>query len=324
VATFDLQEAPGPARDAQVLAHLNAGDLDPVAWVPLKSEIAGHTGQFLVMADALKLGGVRFGAGAMLAQQLADGMGAMLLTPKLLDMMYEQAAVQIPPFPDFNATMMENSSWFVKHSGRIDAAIKAAGYTTGIVQTIGKPWMISNALLSHPGKAENYGWHLPPGTKSPWKGIAIYPSVTTKAMVIQQPGWAHGLDQADYSETVQLVNRWCVVDGVKRDLADVLMDPALSFLASHEGPLNKGVLRQPGVPQYVCKLPPSPTPQQAMRVLLQQQQQGGLCPMPPQPPVYEPPERTNWTIVAWGTAAIAAVTWGFTLALKHAGRAAAR
>lgn len=320
MAAFDLQEKPGPARDNQVLAHLNAGTLDPVSWVPVTSEIPGHTGQFLVTADALKLGGVRFGAGAQLAQQLADGLGALLLTPKLLDLMYAQASTPITPFPDYNATMMENSSWFVKHSARIDAALAAAGYSGGIVQTVGKPWMISNQLLSHSGKSENYGWHLPPGTKSPWNGVAIYPAVTTKALVIQQPGWAHGLDQADYSETCQFVNRWCVVDGAKRDIADVLMDPILSALVSHEGPLQAAALRQPGVPQYVCKLPASKA-LDVKHALVEPASTNGLCPMPPEPEVTLPPGKTDWSLVAVGAASIATLTAGFLLAIRHAGRA---
>lgn len=325
MATFDLQDAPGAARDAQVLAHLNAGTLDPVSWVPVTSSAGDHTGQFLVTADAVKIGGVRFGAGAQLAQQLADGLGALLLTPKLLDLMYAQAATVLPPFPDYSPLMM-NSSWFIKHSGRIDAAMKTAGYKGGIVQTLGKPWMISNQLATHAGKAENYGWALPPGTKSPWNGVAIYPAVTSKAMVIQQPGWAHGLDQADYSETVQLLNRWCVVDGQKRDVADILLDPMLSALVSHEGALTKSVLRQPGVPQYVCKLPASSGPTPAFRQFVQPastpaSDSNGLCPMPPEPMISVPsPDGTDWTLVALSAAAIATVTAGFWFAIKLAGR----
>jgi hypothetical protein len=251
VATFDLPNGAGAARNQAILDHLSRGELD-FTFSPVKSTAGNHSAVFQVMTDAVKLGGVRIAAGAKLAQQIADVLGCLLLTPKLLDLTYAARAVTIGPQLEYDPQKMLTSEWWKKHSAAIDAALAKAGYRSGIVQTTGKPWMISNALEQHVGHGENYGWHCPPGTGASYQGAPAYQSVTMPTIrVLQQPGWAHALDEDDYSETVTLVHRSCVVDGVAMDLAkDVLPSKELAPLASHEGPLR--ILRQPGVPIYAC------------------------------------------------------------------------
>ena len=257
MALEDLPNAPGTARDAAILNRVQTGKYDPVAFSPVSSTWKNYSGTFQVFSDALKLDGVRIGAGAKLAQQIADVLGCLLLTPKLLDLTFLQAqksGVVIPPQTMYDASRMMTTEWFKKHSSAIDAAIAKAG-ATGLVQTTGKPWMIDEALLSHGGRAENYGWHMPLGATL--QGVPLHPSVTSTSQVIQQPGWAHGLDQADYSETVTLVRRDCVVDGQPWDVVDVLRDPERAGLLTANGKAQS-VLRQPGVPILVCRLPNPP------------------------------------------------------------------
>lgn len=242
---LNLPSDPGPARDAAILQRITQGDHDPIQWVAVVSDANGHHGEFQVFADALKLDGVRFGAGARLAQQIADVLGCLLLTPRLLDLMYEQAAMVLDPFPLGTEDMM-GLARFEKHSGLIDEALTKAGYSDGIVQSIGKPWMLDNDLLVHPGRAENYGWHLPKGVGPYWQGIHLNPTASLPDVLCIQPrSWAHGLDQGDYSEVVILVSKACSVDGQPADLGQVLQDPELAPLASHQGVLK--LLRQPGV-----------------------------------------------------------------------------
>ena len=237
----------GPQRDAAILERIHQGNFE-ITWTEVTSSIEGHTATFQVFADALKIEGVRFGAGAGLAQKIADTLGCSLLTPKLLELLYMQRAVTIPPFPMYDATKMMTTEWFEAHSAKIDAELVIKGYAGGIVQTTGKPWMISNDLLLHPGHSENYGWFCPPGTGVNYRGCTTYASVgIPNIRVLQQPGWAHGLDQADYSETVTLVSLACDVDGQATDLRTVLQDKELAPLASHQGVLR--CLRQPGVPE---------------------------------------------------------------------------
>jgi hypothetical protein len=242
---LDLPDAAGLARDALVLQHVQAGQAE-VRWTTLT---VGRI-RLTVMADALKLGGVRVGAGAGLAQQCADVLGAMLLTPKVLDLMYAARSVTVPPMLQFDAAQMLTTHWFVKESSRIDQAIATAGGSDGLIQTVGKPWMLTNGLLAHPGHACNYGWHCPPGSVSggKWQGTAAYPSVTLPSIyVLQQPGYFHNLDEADYAEMMLFMSKACLVDDESRDLSEVLQDATLASLISHEGPLK--VTRQPGVAQ---------------------------------------------------------------------------
>jgi hypothetical protein len=246
-SVLDLPDAPGPARDALVLQYVLHGDAE-YSWVPL---VVNARLTIFVMPDALKLGGVRIGAGAGLAQQIADALGAMLLTPKILDLMFAARAVTIPPELQYDATQMLTTHWFVKESARIDAALAAAGDGSGIIQTVGKPWMLTNLLNAHPGKACNYGWHVPPGTvaANKWEGTPAYASQTLPGIyVLQQPSYAHALDEADYSEMVLLMHQTCTLDGESVPMSKVLTNPALASMVSQEGVLTVPGLRQPGVP----------------------------------------------------------------------------
>lgn len=245
--SFDLPAQAGPARDAAILAHIARGDFQ-VSWATVVSSAGGKMVRFSVMADALKIAGVRVNASAFLEQQIADTMGCSLLTPKLVDLTWQQRKTSLDPSPQ---PIDDSTAAMVAHSGRVDAAVAAAGGAKGIVATVGKDWVISNALAQHSGRAENYGWNFTGATfeDSAW-GAAVTPGLR----VIQDPGWAHNDQHVDYSQTIRLVRRTCFVGAVPMDLWKLLADPTLADAASHEGPLN--VFRQPGVPQLPRKLFP--------------------------------------------------------------------
>jgi hypothetical protein len=260
----------------------------------------------LVSSDALKIDGVRVNVSATLQQQIADALGAMLMTPKIADLAYGARTGTLVPSP---APIASTSAAMVAHSQRVDAQANKLGLqasTSDLLETVGKHWIIDDDVLSHPGKATNYGWMLPGGTKSPWQGIAVYPSVTGQAMVIQQPSWAHDVSHLDYSQICKLVYRACLVNGQSDDLARVLQDPTLASLVSHSGPVK--VLRQPGVPVFACPTPGvGATP-------------GGLCPPPPWTGSFgnapAPPSSGVWPAVACGalnvaSAAAVVAAWHF-------------
>jgi hypothetical protein len=139
-----------------------------------------------------------------------------------------------------------DTSAMIDQSRKIDAAIQAAGVDIndpGLVSTIGKHWILDNDL--GPNKPINYGWHYtgqgiggPSVTRSPdGRGGVVN--------VIQGRGKAHNSAHADYSQNVTLVSRKAVLDGQQVDLDQILTDPNLAPLVSHQGPLR--FLRQPGV-----------------------------------------------------------------------------
>ncbi len=77
--------------------------------------------------------------------------------------------------------------------------------------------MISNRISETPGKVVIYGWHLLDGSPI-------------------QPVYSGHIERyADYSHGIRFVARNILVDGVPRDLYDVLRDPLLAPILSSEG-----------------------------------------------------------------------------------------
>jgi hypothetical protein len=286
-------EKPMPSifTTTQVLDAIRTGAAKPdYARIALSNE--SHEGEVLMFADALKVNGVRTSVSATLQQQIADALGCLLLTPKLADILWQHRTAPLLPITGDVVTRTDE-----QQSAAIDAALAltSAG-DDAIVQTVGKHWVISNTLLSHPGKAENYGWHFPGAT---WAGQSWEAAVTPGLRVVQGQGWAHDPSHLDYSQNCVLVHRACTFDGQARDLAEVLQDPTLAPLVSHEGPLK--VLRQPGTAILACIIPDTfgehiaAPPPGAM-----------LCPTPPKP------ARSIWPAV-WiglGLAGLGAAAYG--------------
>jgi len=270
-----------PAYASVILDAVTNGNYEmPFSYVT--STYKNHTGKFLMSTDCLKIDGVRWGVGAYLMQQIADALGCLFPTPKLRDLLYLQRSVDLPPITmwafhkpadwpvvaerghGFGLNDMTLTSTMRFISSKIDAAIAKTG-RSGIAQTVGKPWVLTNDLLKAPGHAANYGWYYH-GVCPPGQPCSNSPA-TSGLWMIQGPGtdWLrHDLQQADYAQTITLVHRDCIVDDRPRDLADIYRDPELAGLVSHEGPLK--ILRQPGVPIFSC------TPSSA-----------GVCPTPALP-----------------------------------------
>lgn len=248
-----------PAYDAAILAAISNQQFDHI-YAPVTNTITDssgtqHSGTFYLSADPIKIDGVRWGMGAKLMQQVADLIGAIFPTPLLRDLQWRQAALKIDPvtigmlgrpLSDLSLTATMRA-----YSAAVDRSISnVGGIPKGGAAPSGKPWVLSNAILNHPGKADNFGWFVNTSANN-WLGVPLYPADGDPALrMIQTEGFAHGLDQSDYSETPIFAYRWCVVDGVTRDIADIYRDPVLSKLVSHEGPLE--LVRQPGVPCQAC------------------------------------------------------------------------
>ena len=242
---FDLPAQAGLLRDAAILVHVQAGDYE-LGWGTIQSQADGHQGQFRVFLDGLKIGGVRISASANVCQQIADLLGCTLLTPKLNDLCWLQAAIQIAPQTIYPPS--DDTATMVKESQLIDAAI---GNATGLVAPIGKPWCLSNFLVNRPGKACLYGWQ----SAQPIPNVPLHAGVTSGVQLIQPISTVHAQTYTDYAMLVSLVSRNCIVDGASADLTAVMQDPMLSVLVSHEGPLK--ITRQPGVPMLQGPIQPA-------------------------------------------------------------------
>ncbi len=232
-----LPERACAAREDALLKAVQAGHLAPLSWLPVHSEHGEHRATFLVSADALRIGdthdSVRINASARTTQRMADQLGCAMLTTRLCDLVWEQATVRILPCFGAPDPTMANTSRMLEHHRRVEERVAGR---TGLIENVGKHWVLTNRLAGRRDRAANYGW-FDPGAAHRHGRHPLW----------QPLGLAHDLDHVDYSQVVRLVRRRCTVDDAERDLFEVMTDPALAGLVSSEGPLR--VLRQPGVPE---------------------------------------------------------------------------
>jgi lysozyme family protein len=233
-----LPEKPVPEREKKILDAVRAGLSLPIEWFAIETSWEGHQGTIFVAADALAIGEpddwVRVNVSHTTAQQIADVLAAALPTTKISDLAYMQATVVLPPCTQTPDDQMSYTSRMVRHHREIE--VHRAG-RAGLVRNVGKEWVLTNRLVGQPKQAANYGWFTPAGPSTLGSGLQGWQLLSIK----------HVRSHVDYSQTLCLVKRTMLVDGVERDLADVLRSPDLWGLVSDEGPLH--IVRHPGVPE---------------------------------------------------------------------------
>ncbi len=251
-----------------------------VSWGTLTSEHNGHQLKMSVFRDAMKFDGipamtwrripvpeghpdfgkvfdgVRMPVTAVEMQQIADLLGCMMLTPKLIDLIWLEAGKSGVQFESIvnlgppSYPIVAEADIHVVHRFIEAALAKAGGDNGGFIDSVGKYWVLCNAMLV--GKfsallqqAINYGW----ATKDKGNG----PGVTGKVNMWQRIGAQHSFSHYDPSQVIRLVYRMAkllragTTDWVDAALYDVATDPELAPLISHEGVLK--VTRQQGVPE---------------------------------------------------------------------------
>ncbi len=254
--TIDKMPKSGKEREDWIFDQVWDGFSD-FSFTEIRSTYNNHTAIFNVFADALRISGVRVSVSAETEQKIADITGCSLLTPKLADLIWMQRSIHIPPFPhavDASSDMTSNQ-WSLDHSKHIDEEISKSG-SIGVISTVGKHWVIDNDLSKITNKAMNYGWHFVgpnfQGIRGDVTASLLMDEKGTYTRLIQGRGTRHDMHHTDYSQTCVLVSRSCLVDGVESDLFDILSNPELAPLASHQGMMS--VFRQPGVPGTSGKL----------------------------------------------------------------------
>lgn len=245
-----LPPAAGEAREVAILDAVRRG-VATYAWCTITSGIGGHALEVDVMEDALRVDDVRVNVSAATGQRIADLLDAVMLTPKLADLIFAQAKVVVAPSP---VAISSTTAAMVRHSRRVDAEVAGR---PGLVSTVGKDWVLVNGIAGRADKAANYGWHF---RGSSFQGIHGEASVSLAGVrVIQGVGTAHNAQHVDYSQVVRLAKRACTVDSTPHDLTDVMRDAKLATLVSHEGPLR--LVRQPGVDGPTPTPAPGPSPE---------------------------------------------------------------
>jgi N-acetyl-anhydromuramyl-L-alanine amidase AmpD len=249
----------GPEREAAILNVVKQGMIDgpgarllPLKFSPVKTTFNGHTGEVFVLEDCLQIGepgdAVRFSVTAETEQKIADMLGCLLQTTRVCDLVWQQATVRLEPHTMAADAQMASTARMLEYSRAVE---KARAGRPGLVENVGKHWVLTNRLATSPSKAANYGWYT---------GIAPYMSPSGQKMW-QTLGLKHNALHVDYSQVVRLMDSVMVVDGVKRLVRDVGSDPELCGLISSEGVVK--VWRQPGVAEMALRTsvqPPSPEP----------------------------------------------------------------
>jgi peptidoglycan hydrolase-like protein with peptidoglycan-binding domain/N-acetyl-anhydromuramyl-L-alanine amidase AmpD len=242
-----LPEAATPEREALLLEQVRAGNIQH-NWATITAESGGHRIELDVSEDALRVGApqdaVRITVNASTAQRIADQLDGMLLTPRMADLIRQQADIVVEPAVQAANATMGTTSRMVAHSRAVDQRVAGRA---GLVANAGKDWVLTNELSGRPDRAANYGWFV---ERSSYR--ATLPGLD----VLQPLGLAHNRFHVDYSQTVRLVRKVCRIDGVERATADVLSDAALARLVCHEGVLR--VLRMPAVALGSTEVPPPP------------------------------------------------------------------
>lgn len=222
-----LPEAPGRARETAIVEAVRAGHV-VVDWSPIEVRDDRHVLRFWVSSDVLRVGepcdSVRVAVACRTHRLIAEKLGCLLPTPRISDLVWLHADVRLGVYTQRPGPAMARKTAFLRHHEQLEAELAGR---TGLV-TAGKDWVLCRRLATVPDRAANYGWHLMRGGR---------PGVTPGVHVVQPLGLAHDLDHVDYSQFCRFVRRRCELDGGEVDLGDVLADPALASLVSHEGAL---------------------------------------------------------------------------------------
>ncbi len=192
--------------------------------------------------------GVRLPATAHQLQQIADMLNCMMLTPKVIDLIWLQAEIKFNCIVNINGNIVAVSHVTDVHK-KIEEKIQTAG-NNGLVSCVGKYWCLINDLKGRPNLhgdkvACNYGW---------FASNASGPGITPGTKCWQRPGFRHNKQHFDPSQTIRLMYRMAKLihpNGTEEeiDLHGVATDSSLAPLMHHQGVLT--YLRQDGVPKLI-------------------------------------------------------------------------
>ena len=157
------------------------------------------------------------------AQAIADALGCVLPTRKMVDAIYRAAPLKLAPAPIPPSPAMTTAPVFAQHNATVRAqrAAALAAHPLGtLVAGHKKDVVLTPQLADAPGKVAIYGWHKADGT------------------AIQPLYLGHAASWVDYSHGTRLVRRDMMVHGTPTTVDAVLADPKLCVLLSDEGPMR--------------------------------------------------------------------------------------
>ena len=212
------------ARDSLAVQEILAGNIPSFLkkFVAVTSTIkdsmgTSHRAVFYVSPDYLAIGTdedwARIPLTPMAAQKIADSFHCFLPTPKMVDLIYRQAAVKLEPVPMYAFRDSSVTMW--QHHLIIEGQRKGR---TGLIAGIKKDVVLSGKISrdAKPNREAIYGWHQ-------LNGNPIQPLYT-----------GHINWWVDYSHGIRLIWQTIKVDGKEMNYADVLKHPLYQKLLCDE------------------------------------------------------------------------------------------
>lgn len=224
-----IADLPPKAREAAIVAEIIGGNIPDFSrkFVPITVKVGGHTCVIEVMSDYLAVGSdddfVRMPMTPASATAIAKAFGCTLPTRKMVNDIYEQAEVKLEPKP--LTEQREAVRTFVQHNQIIEQQRVGTQPPARLGQLSAghkKDIVITPRLKEKPNKVAIYGWQKPDGKP------------------IQPLYVGHADYYVDYSHGVRLIKREVLVDGVARDIFDLLKNAELCGVVSDEGVTEAG------------------------------------------------------------------------------------
>ena len=219
-------------REQAILEEVSKGNLPQflrkLVPVELQCELANGKeliATIFVAPDYLAIGSdsdfLRVPMNLHTALAIAERLGFVLPTRKMVDAIYQQSRHRLLPQPLPASDQMRSTEYYWTHNELIDDQVHALGVRLGeLVSGDKKDVVMSNRLAAHVGRIAIYGWHR--GAGQP----------------IQPLSTVHGANYADYSHGIRLISRWALIDGKRRLTRDILQDPSTAAVLSDEGPIR--------------------------------------------------------------------------------------
>lgn len=219
----------GDARDARIVQAVADGQ-GIHEWVEITSQAGGHEAHIRVMRKALSIGvpgdALRVSTNFRTAQQIADMLGAVMLTPKVSNLIAEQADWKPSPITHsdwVNDGTMSKTKRMVEQSNIVESAVP--GESPGLIANEGKNWVVTKRNWSDPDLSKrsngaNHGLYI--GQKP-----------------IQDRGLMHNMKHTDYSQLLVFMDPTVIVDGQPMSIDEVVQSSELAPLISDEGTLPR-------------------------------------------------------------------------------------
>jgi hypothetical protein len=227
-----FQELPSSSgREAKAKQLLMEGNVPPFLFKFCPVEfVSGETKIVIwVSPDYLSLGDdkdwIRIPLAPKTAQDFLATVNAVLPTPKMVDEIWRQAGVKVEPVTyrakkPGDPGMTTTGAFKLNHEAVQRVLSLNPDYKQGLlVAGQRKDVVVHNKLMANPEKVAIYGWHRK-------NGVPIQNLNTG----------SHSKGYVDYSHGIRMVSRVCQVNGVDRDLGEVMIDPVLSVMLNG-GPL---------------------------------------------------------------------------------------